>query len=242
MPCYMPPEIDATELLAFVNGDAGDRVAEHLRLCDHCRARAEAIASQEGRLTSLLYRFDCPSSQELGEYQLGMMDATRKASIDEHLGWCLHCSQELEQLDSFLDELEPDIAPAPLQAVRTLVAQLVSRSRQALDRLQPDPLRPAMAGVRGTAQGPLVFEAEDAQISIRITPDEQTPGTYKALGLIIGADLINAKVYLWRGGTQVASAAVDDLGAFELGDLVSGIYQLILSSQAGEVQIPRLEV
>ena len=65
----------------------------------------------ESTLKQILYQASCPSAQDLGEFQLGMLEPVVMGEINLHLQGCSHCSQELAQLDTFLAATEPSFRP-----------------------------------------------------------------------------------------------------------------------------------
>src|SRR5687767_10210544 len=81
MECVDPPELNESQLLAYIDGDAGPAVAMHLARCPACRARAVQLGRLIGRMTVMLYRLDCPPAIDLGEYQLGLVPETQVGAI-----------------------------------------------------------------------------------------------------------------------------------------------------------------
>ena len=55
-------------------------------------------------------RRDCPDPQEIGEYDLGLLDDHHKIWMRNHLRACAACKQELDQLHAFLDATAGDMA------------------------------------------------------------------------------------------------------------------------------------
>jgi len=62
-------------------------------------------------LLAALYRRDCPDTQMLGEYQMGLLAGPDQAHIRAHLGRCAHCRVELVQLDKFVTAPVPAAKP-----------------------------------------------------------------------------------------------------------------------------------
>ena len=242
MSCVSPPEIENVDLLAYVDGHVDTDVIEHLRSCPHCRARAQAIAKEHSILLTALYRFACPSPHELGEYQLGLLNASRSAFVSEHIKACGHCSAEVAELTRYLHELEPDIVPSPIQAIRRLVARLAKGlSQQSTSALRPT-MQPALAGVRGTEPGPQVYEAGEIQIAVSVDRDPQNPGTFKALGLAAGGELSGARVGLWRSGEELASEPIGEFGGFVFAGVAPGECQLVIRHDDLEILIPHVVI
>jgi hypothetical protein len=101
----------------------------------------------------------------------------------------------------------------------------------------------APAGVRGAGDGALIYEAGEAQLALEILPAPGRPGHSELFGLVSGwegAGLI--VVTLLRDGRPGATAEVDLIGNFVLGDLAPGTYELNLRGPGLEVQLPDLRV
>ena len=56
----------------------------------------------EANLRAALYRHDCPTTMELGEYQLGFLVEPEALRVKAHLGDCPHCQAEFSRLIEFL--------------------------------------------------------------------------------------------------------------------------------------------
>lgn len=241
--CIDPPPLDTAQLLAFLDGDADPSIAAHLRRCDYCRGQATRLAKLQQGLTAKLYRVSCPTSSELGEYQLGRLGAKRSAMISQHLAECPHCARELAQLVTFLGDLSADEQPGLLERavekIRVVVARLVSGPEGA--GLSAG-LAPALAGIRGDDLEPYIFAAGDAQIAITIADDDARPGQYMLIGLVTGADGGQLQAHLWRDGALITSAALDDTGNFAFSGLTPGRYELILSGPDIEIYVQELIV
>jgi anti-sigma factor RsiW len=239
MVCSFPPELPNDELLAYVNGEAGEHVAAHIARCAGCRERAQALARAEGRLIDAFYRSACPTAHELGEYVLGMLAGERVRSVAAHLADCPHCAKEAAQLASYLEMLRPDIEVSPLRRMHTLVAELIHGAQRGAALGLPR-LAPAYAGLRGAEEGgTLIYRAGDWQATLETEEDEAQPGRRVLLGLLTGPALPGALARLWRSDAEVAAAPVDQVGNFTLAGVEPGDYALVIES--GEVEI-RIQV
>jgi anti-sigma factor RsiW len=241
MDCVLPPKPADDELLAYLDGEADPGVTAHLERCPYCRKRAEGLARQQARLLRQLYRVACPSPHELGEYHIGHLSSTRAAEVAQHLTSCPHCTRELAQLDAFLAEGAPTREPGALdrvaQRIRVVVARLISSTAGG-----PRPA-PALAGVRGETQGPLVYQAEGAQLLLEIQADAGHPEQRVILGLVSGlATFEGWVVHLWAADGEVASTPLDELGNFVFDGLEPGRYEMILNGPAQEIHVQELQV
>lgn len=246
MACISPPELDDQTLLVFLDGHAPATTVAHIERCAHCRTNARQLAHLQDRLTTLLYRFECPSPTELGEYHLGILPAAAMEAIEHHLPNCLHCRREIDQLETYLTRLEPATRPDPLQEAveraRVWVARLVSSAAGGPAGLPA--WTPAYAGLRGeTSSAPLTFDAKDAQIIVEIKADAARPDRWAVLGLVVGVDKVSDfGAQLWQDKEQTTTAEIDELGNFVLTGLSSGEYRLLIIGPDLEIHIQQIQV
>ncbi len=241
MECTSPPALDTRQLSAYVDGIADQQVIAHLARCPYCRAQARQLAAWQNRLTTRLYRLTCPTSEELGEYQLGLLQPDRVTAIQQHLRECPHCTREVLQLVDYLRDLAPTIEFTPLERVKVLIAKLVSGG--AGDRQPGRPVfAPVMAGVRGEAEGPSIFQVDDVQIAIEIQDDAEQAGAKIVLGLVTGLDSTGLNVILRHADQLVAATSVDRSGNFLIPRLQPGQYELSLIRPEVEIHVQSLEL
>lgn len=241
MTCISLPEVPDRELLGYLDDEADERIAAHLDKCPHCRQRIRHLARLQDRLTARLYRFNCPSPEELGEYQLGVLPRGQVAAVASHLADCLHCTREIAQLEEYLDELTPDLEFSTLERIQVLVAQFVGKGRgtTSLESMAP---APAVVGLRGEEQGPQLYQAGDVQIVIEVQDDAERQDRSVLLGLVTGVDTHELKVHLWQADQPVTTASVEDIGTFVIPNLAPGSYELMLSGPEVEIHIQALEI
>lgn len=193
------------------------------------------MANLEDQMKQILYRLDCPSSTELGEYQLGMLPEGRTSLIRKHLAECPHCSRELKGLESFLRELQPDLEYSLGERIQVLIAELLpglSTGSQA---------RPVY-GVRGEMEDLRVYQADDVQISIHLERDPRREGFYSLFGLATGLEPEGIAAHLWRGGKEISAVQLDELGNFIFSSVESGVYELMLSGPELEILVQNLAI
>jgi hypothetical protein len=246
MTCVSPPELADRDLLAYLDGEADDQVIAHLEGCPHCRERARRLARLQDCLTAQLYRFDCLSPIELGEYQLGTLPVEQMAAVTQHLAECPRCAQEVDQLGDYLADLAQDLELSPLERtkerVRVLVARLVSGGLGD-DLMRQPAMTPAYASVRGEEGEPLFYEADEIQVVLDVQGDPDQPDHKTILGLVIGLDdPASAEVHLWGADQHLATVPVDETGNFVFPNLAPGRYELILGGTEMEIHIQDLEI
>jgi hypothetical protein len=241
------PHLDDAQLLAYLDGEAGGDAAGHLEACARCRARAARLHRMEGRLAAAAYRRSCPTPQELGEYQLGLVERRLAAGITHHLeeDRCPHCAREIALLQSFLGDLAPEAGPGPVEAaverVHVAIGRLVSGARNLFRPAQPG-FEPAYAGVRGGGGEPAVFEAEGVRVVVDAQQDAGATDRFILLGLITGVDPAGWTAHLWQGGRLIAAVPVDEGGNLTVSDLAPGGYELVLSGPGQEIYIEELAI
>jgi hypothetical protein len=104
MECSRAGIIRDEELLAYLEGEkVRPLVREHLLGCPHCSTRLAAYRRMDLALTSALYRWDCPRSEVLGEYQLGLLGRESSAAVRYHLALCQPCAAEVVALPGSTD-------------------------------------------------------------------------------------------------------------------------------------------
>jgi hypothetical protein len=67
MKCISSPALDDVQILTFIEGEADDVIAAHIKECPFCREKADRWTRLQKGLQKQLYRVSCPTSMELGE-------------------------------------------------------------------------------------------------------------------------------------------------------------------------------
>ncbi|HYU71340.1 MAG TPA: hypothetical protein VEL31_01555 [Ktedonobacteraceae bacterium] len=207
MECTKPGAIRDEELLAYLAGEnVRPFVVQHLAECQHCSSQMAAYQRVELALTSKLYRWDCPPSQVLGEYQLGLLSKELTAAVKNHLAMCVLCATEVATLTEFLahDPLLTERAPVPSVSVQTssphnnhrsgqgtkgVLDRLGDRSRAGVRRIVATllPPQPRFAYQREISQAtlwPRRYSAEDLSISIQVERGTSHRDTLQLIGLV----------------------------------------------------------
>ncbi len=207
MECTKPGAIRDEELLAYLAGEnVRPFVVQHLAECQHCSSQMAAYQRVELALTSKLYRWDCPPSQVLGEYQLGLLSKELTAAVKNHLAMCVLCATEVVTLTEFLahDPLLTERAPVPSVSVQTssphnnhrsgqgtkgVLDRLGDRSRAGVRRIVATllPPQPRFAYQREIAQAtlwPRRYSAEDLSISIQVERGTSHRDALQLIGLV----------------------------------------------------------
>ena len=240
MSCFRTPQLTEIELLMALDGEADPEVTMHIAHCPDCRLHAGQLQKLQNGLTSRFFRIDCPSSMDVGEYQLGLLPGAQALAIEKHLAECTFCASERALLAGFLAETSPTPKTNPLapvkETMRILVARLTTSFSGGL--LGQPGLAPAMAGLRGGEDGPLMYEAEEVQVMAEVLDDTAHPGRKSILGLLTGIYQAHGfRAYLWQAATHRATVIVNDLGNFTIDNLTPGDYSLVLSGPDMEIHL-----
>ncbi|MDQ2716833.1 MAG: hypothetical protein M3Z08_18155 [Chloroflexota bacterium] len=272
MECRQPGAVREEELLAYLAGESvRPAVVQHIASCEHCAAQLAAYRRLELALTSTLYRWDCPSNEVLGEYQLGLLSSEIATAVKMHLGMCVLCAAEVAALTEFLanDPLLVERTPAPsisvspvarnhrgsahAQDVRHMLDQVRDRASAGARRIVAVllPPQPRLAYQREMMQvetsWPRRYTAEDFSISIQVERGSQRRDVVQLIGFVTrkGASLDalqGTPVRLSSSSEPVQMQTIDELGNFIFASVVPAAYTLELQFPEGTVQIDQFQV
>jgi hypothetical protein len=258
MECSEPGAIRDEELLAYSAGEkVRPAVVEHLAHCKRCAAQLAAYQRMELRLSEKLYRWDCPPSQTLGEYQLGLLDQQQAALVKNHLRTCLHCAAEAATLTEFLahdpwlvEQAQPSpqrstVQPSSLnnhlstERVKRTLRQLGDHAHGEVRRIVATllPAQPRLAYQRDAAQQtttwPRRYAAEDVSISLQLESSPDQRNALQLIGFVTrkGATLEALQgmpVQLSSPSHVVFTQQIDELGNFIFSELAPATYSLEL--------------
>ncbi len=240
MTSTLSPHPSDAELLAWLNGD--NTHGEHIAHCRECLTRVQTLSNEEQFLRINLYRADCPSAHELGEYMLRLLPQFQINAIAVHVAHCPHCSQELATLQEFFTAAAlPAAQPTIAKQIRVIMATLLGDIRAGWQGTEG--LQPAMAAMRGEQNKPRIYEAEDYQLTIEIQEDPENPGRQALFGLLIGEDApASFEIQLWQGANLITQEPVDEYGNFSISNLVKENYDLKLIKPELEIRLEALQL
>jgi len=230
MECSFPPPPSDDQLSAALDGDAAPDVYDHVERCPACAARLRRAREAEGKLVNVLYRADCPTSQQLGDYHWGLLGQSSERYIARHLELCALCKAEVEELGVFLTADAEVPAAAPVAAPEL---QRPARRRWAELVAQLVPRTPGLA-LRGAAGGPIMAEAGGTTLVVDVQPADGSAVT--VIGQVVSDDperWNGALVELRRAGALLAAAGVDDLGSFSFANIEPGAATLRVTPEHG---------
>jgi hypothetical protein len=228
MKCITSPTLDDIQIVSYVEGEADDGVVAHIKECLFCSERANRWTLLQNRLRKQLYRATCPTPIELGDYHLGLLPAPQVLVIAQHVRECPLCRREIADLESFLDDLAPEVSL--LGAARVLIARLINGNTGEATSTVP--------ALRGEAKGPITLEADGTIIVLDIQPINE--GSVNILGQIAADDQdqwTGAFVELRQGNELQFSTTVDDLGTFQAQGIMLGSKELRIYSKDNSLTV-----
>lgn len=100
------------QISALIDGTADAALKAQVAANAHLQAQLDAAQRVEAALHRLLYRWDCPTPDALGEYQLQRLPAAQREALARHLAHCRRCRDEVALLADFLatDDAPPRLA------------------------------------------------------------------------------------------------------------------------------------
>jgi hypothetical protein len=209
--------ISPGDLMAYIDGEAPSEIARRIADDPQLAKEAQGYALVQAALRQRLYRFDCPSSQMLGEYELGMLVPEERLRIARHVVECPHCTAELNTLRAFM-AMEADEEPlGAVDRVRRFVATLV-----------PAP-HGAEVALRGAGdEATRAYYVNGVTITIDIGAVRR--GRTEIIGLVMRDDGESippgSPVTLVGMSGTVATTEIDDLGNFAFDDVGIGAWRV----------------
>ena len=115
----------------------------------------------ENKLKAILFRSDCPSKMDLGEFELVLLSSQRRDEISAHMSACPHCQVDLVQMRQFM--------ALPALGIET-AADVTEQESPLLERIKiivVDLLSPP-AGMQGPAALQPVFRGAESETTTRV--------------------------------------------------------------------------
>ncbi|MBN2440228.1 MAG: hypothetical protein JXJ04_02755 [Spirochaetales bacterium] len=179
---------------------------------------SDEIDDFEKRLTSQLYRFDCPTSSDLGDFHFNLLPDNLKEEIESHLKTCPWCREELEDLKEFV---EGDITntKSNLQTSEVL-KKIIPFPRNDVQYIAPE-LKTAVRGTGGTKE-------KNRKLKIKYKENEYIDMYYSIIqkddgftfkGQFIPDEsheemMINSLLEIWQSNKLITTQQIDTLCSF----------------------------
>lgn len=223
---------DDYQLLAYLDNKVDADTFAQIKHSPASLKRAKALAKETQFLAQQLFRRTCPSSNTLGDYVLNILDAKVVSTVDTHLRDCPHCTYELIQHQSFIGAaIEP--LPSTSSRLKIFFANLLTPLQEGI--------APTFA-VRGGQNTTKIFQSAEHQISLTVQPDSKEQSTMAILGFVIGELASTTEIHLWHNSLLVSTIIADELGSFRIGELRSGIYEIIIRNKHFAIHIEKFQV
>lgn len=202
----------------------------------------------ERKLKEILFRHFCPTQMDLGEYDLGLLDAPRRDQVASHLQDCVHCQQDLVQIRTFLTQDGParapdSVTPSLRERVKVFVVNLLSPPPNVL---VSSTFQPALRGQENEMHTQ-VYQVGPYLVALSFQKNATRLDHAYLLGDISpvdegGVEFQAWKAHLWQSDSPVATVPLDADGHFTFGSLpiTDTPYELILSGPDGEIHLQNL--
>jgi hypothetical protein len=227
------PESYEDRITAALDDDAPPEI-KRLLAENNDFAKQVALARQfESKLKSVLFRWDCPTAQELGDYHFQLIDPTTATKIKDHLTHCVHCQAELEELTAFLKQ-SPQITPEP--KIEKLLRGL-PRPGDIIARLLPPLPHRAATGLRGDSQGPRILQADGMTLFIET---EKQNSHFLIKGQLAADELeewYGSLVQVVQGADLISVTSVDDEGGFQFQLDKTELVKLRIENSSGKAVV-----
>ncbi len=212
------------------------------------------MENEEEKLKDVLYRRECPSTMDLGEYQLKLLDLFQHNQIATHLKRCPRCGEDLAALQAYMNLplTEETPAAAEHEKKRPLLEELWV---YIIDLLSPpggtELTMAAQPAMRGEVLGlsTRVFHIEPYVISLSAIRETAVWQQQQIIGDILPTNddvdiLQHWTAYLWRAGALLATAVVDEERHFSFDDIAidQEYHDLILSGPQVEIHLQNLRM
>lgn len=205
------PESYENQITAALDDDALPEI-KRLLVENKDFAKQVALARQfESKLKSALFRWDCPTPQELGDYHFQLIDPTTATGITDHLTHCVHCQAELKELIDFLKQSPPITSESKIEKL----LRGMPRPGDIIARLLPPIPNRATAGLRGDSQGPRILQADGMTLFIET---EKQNNHFLIKGQLAADELeawYGALIQVVQEADLITVTSVDDEGGFQ---------------------------
>lgn len=265
MECSEPGLIRDEELLAYLAGERVRPVVEqHLARCQRCSSQVAGYRELERSLINKLYRWDCPPSQILGDYHLGLLSGIAAAAVEKHLSMCVLCAAEVATLTEFLANepilvervsvqlSSPNNHGSASQEVKRALEHLRDQSGAQVRRIVATLLPPQrrlvyQRNLASVEVWPRRYTAEDFSISVQVERGTQRRDSLQLIGFVTrkGAALEALRgipVVLSSQTNIVYAQNIDELGNFVFSSIAPATYKLELQLADTTIVIEQLPV
>jgi hypothetical protein len=204
--CKIPPELTEDQISALIDGETDPHSQQHILQCPYCADRLAQAQRIEKGLHMALFRKDCPTSFELAQHHMDMLDSPEDRSrIDSHLQTCRYCQHDLQDWERFIDE--SSVISESLDAAAKKVRPMHNPERIVLfPRIASQP----RSAVRGDARVNRIIATADSttiRLSFETLPDDKIKLTIQLSSPEV--DWRGAMVNVRQGNSTVAVCRIN---------------------------------
>ncbi len=234
-------EVDFGLLMAYIDGAVDSKtrqgIEDRLARDPALRAEVQGLAEMQAALAHGLREDLGPTTQELGEYALGLLPADEAAALEDRLAGDPVRRAEVERLRRYLAgpsvPQAAESSPRPAGRISVIVAELAAGLSHLGGAGTPAPVP---AGLRGGKAMPVTYRAGSGEVVLEVQGGAEGEQKRTMLGLLVGFEGTETMTAsLFSGDEPVAGAACDELGNFTVEDVAPGQYDLVL--RGAEIEI-----
>ncbi|MBX3001205.1 MAG: sigma-70 family RNA polymerase sigma factor [Caldilineaceae bacterium] len=223
--------LDELDLLDYITGLASAEVRERIESSPVCQLAAATLLFEIGPLLAVLYRRNCPTVEQLVDYQEHRLFSTQRLIIHQHVQSCPLCQSEMEHFHRI------DLASQSDKGgwLRRIVEAI----------FQPPTL--ASQPIRGETH--LNYRAEDIHLALNLRPDTDLPGRWtlrgqvrSSQGMLIGNEVASAVLISTTNGEIQESEWSEERRSFAFRQVEAGVYRLHLGTSEAEIVVPSIAV
>ncbi len=207
MECSVPPPLTEEEIDALLDNTADSNLMAHIEQCPSCAERLRAAHAFETALKKQLHRWDCPTPDQLADYEMSFLSAPDTERIGKHLPTCAYCQADLQALQAFMADDSHIHEPTSVRPTRSK-----PNTREQIARIQQN----QTPTLRGKSAGP-VMATTDTGITLFLELHTEPLGL-KVVGQLLVDNLepwIGALVQAFQLERLTGTAMISDMGEFE---------------------------
>jgi hypothetical protein len=197
------------------------------------QARLQQLQKDESTLFSRLFRTECPTPLELGEWYLKLVDANSYQVIRSHLDMCSHCEEELAAITAVVSK--PLFQGVPAKRGPSILKRIIMKLE---DLIGDGAGQMALAPVRGNSWSSVCYAGGDYLLSLT---KQQTISGGALIGSILATDL-TGHAALKQGTNVVYQTPLTESATFSFDDINPGFYELVIATPDAELIVPQLHI
>ncbi len=222
------------ELDMLLGGDGTPELEAALVGNAENQARLQQLQKDEKTLFAHLFRTECPTPLELGEWYLKLVDANSYQVIRSHLDMCSHCEEELAAITAVVSN--PLLQDVPVKRGASILKRIIMKLEDLLgDSAGQMTLAP---GLRGNSWSSVCYAGGDYLLSLT---KQQTMSGGALIGSILATDL-TGHAALKQGTSVVYQTPLTESATFSFDDINPGFYELVIATPDAELIVPELHI